>query len=110
MMWGFGLWGIAHMLVSPTPADFVLAGAIAFLALVGARLQDRKKEVLQPEAWRRWEAQTSYLPFAAIAAGRVKFTPAGVVPVMGGMALWLVASWAHLLLIGMPAGLWRWLG
>ena len=110
MMWSFALWGVAHILVAPTPANIVLAKTIIILALVGAALQDRKKEKLQPDTWRAWEAHTSYWPLGAILGGRVKFTPAGVVPALGGIALWLAASWAHLPLAGMPAGIWRWIG
>jgi len=110
MMWSFTLWGVAHILVAPTPANIVLAKTIIILALVGAALQDRKKEKLQPDTWRAWEAHTSYWPLAAILSGRVKFTPAGVVPAVGGIVLWLAATWAHLPLAGMPAGIWRWIG
>jgi len=110
MMWSFTLWGVAHILVAPTPANIVLAKTIIILALVGAALQDRKKEKLQPDTWRAWEAHTSYWPLGAILSGRVKFTPAGVVPAVGGIALWLAATWAHLPLAGMPAGIWRWIG
>ena len=110
MMWSFTLWGVAHILVAPTPANIVLAKTIIFLALVGAALQDKKKEKLQPETWRAWEAHTSYWPLGAILGGRVKFTPAGMVPALGGIALWLAATWAHLPLAGMPAGIWRWIG
>ena len=109
MMWGFALWGMTHILVFPTPSNIVLSGTIIFLALVGAALQDRKKDQLQPETWRGWEAKTSYWPLAAIIAGRVKFTPAGVVPILGGIVLWLGATWAHIPLAGMPAGVWRWI-
>jgi len=109
MMWGFALWGVAHILVMPTSSNVVLAGTIIVLALAGAALQDRKKAQLQPETWRAWEARTSYWPLAAVAAGRTKFTPAGVVPILGGIALWLGATWAHQPLAGFAAGVWRWL-
>ena len=110
MMWSFALWGVAHILLMPTPANIVLAKTIIILALVGAALQDRKKERLQPETWRAWEKHTSYWPLGAILSGRVKFSPAGMVPVIGGIALWLAATWAHLPLAGIPAGIWRWIG
>lgn len=110
MMWSFALWGVAHILLMPTPANIVLAKTIIILALVGAALQDRKKERLQPETWRAWEKHTSYWPLGAILSGRVKFSPAGMVPVIGGIALWLAATWAHLPLAGVPAGIWRWIG
>jgi len=114
MMWSFALWSLAHALVWATPANLVLTAAIAVLALVGARLQDRKKERLEPAAWPVWESRTSYWPFAAVAAGRAKLTgPLGGFgghALGGGLVVWLVATWAHIPLAGWPAGIWRWVG
>ncbi|PCD04384.1 MFS transporter [Sphingomonas spermidinifaciens] len=110
MMWAFGLWALAHILVYPTPAQVVLAVGIAILALVGAALQDSKKRVLQPERWREWEARTSYLPFAAIAAGRARFGGFRPHDLAGGVVVWLAATWAHIPLAGWAAGIWRWVG
>ena len=103
MMWSFALWSAAHVLVSPSVRVMILSGTIAFLALVGAHLQDRKKEVLMGEAWIKWEHRTSYWPKLA------GFGSAGAVPWLGGIALWLGATWAHIPAIGMAAGVWRWL-
>ena len=104
MMWSFALWSASHLLVSPTPRVIVLTLAIAVLALVGSHLQDRKKQVLMGPAWADWQAKTSYWPRPG---GLAK---AGAVPWLGGLALWLVASWAHGPLIAVPAGAWRWIG
>ena len=104
MMWSFALWSAAHLLVSPTPRVIVLSLAVAVLALAGSHLQDRKKEVLMGGAWQGWEAKTSYWPKWG-ALGKT-----GAVPWLGGIALWLAASWAHNPLIGMAAGVWRWVG
>lgn len=105
MMWSFALWGAAHILVYPDPSNLVLAGAIIVLALVGAHMQDRKKERLQPGFWPEWEARTSYLPFAS---GR-RVGSIGGHALGGGIVLWLVATWAHIPLVGWAAGIWRWL-
>lgn len=104
MMWSFALWSASHLLVSPTPRVLVLTLAIAVLALVGSHLQDRKKQALMGHAWADWEAKTSYWPRLG---GLAK---AGAVPWLGGLALWLIASWAHGPLIAVPAGAWRWIG
>lgn len=109
MMWGFALWGLVHILVFPDPSNIVLALAIIVLALVGAHLQDRKKQVLQPEFWREWQRRTSYWPFAAIAAGRARIGKIGMHALGGGFTVWLVATWAHIPLAGWPAGIWRWI-
>jgi uncharacterized membrane protein len=109
MMWAFALWGFCHIAVLPVTRNIVLCVAIIVLALVGAALQDRKKQQLQPELWPAWEAKTSFLPFAAIAAGRARLGGFGMHALLGGIVVWLAATWAHIPLTGWPAGIWRWL-
>ena len=109
MMWSFALWSLAHALIYPLAANLVLVAAVAVLALVGAHMQDRKKERLQPDTWPAWQARTSYWPFAAVAAGRARLRGFGAHALGGGLVLWLAATWAHIPLAGWPAGLWRWL-
>ena len=110
MMWSFALWGFSHLLVFPIPSNIILSGGIIMLALVGAALQDRKKEALQPERWRAWEARTSYWPYAAVASGRARLGGYRPHDIIGGVVIWLAATWAHGPLAGMPAGIWRWIG
>ncbi|CAE6787471.1 hypothetical protein R75465_04344 [Paraburkholderia aspalathi] len=109
MMWSFVLWGLCHIAVFPMAKSNIVATAIVILALVGAALQDRKKEQLQPDLWPEWESKTSYLPFAAIAAGRARLGGFGLHALLGGFVVWLVATWAHMPLTGWAAGIWRWL-
>lgn len=109
MMWSIALWGLCHIAVFPVARNVILAAAMVVLALVGAALQDRKKERLQPELWRAWESQTSYLPFAAVAAGRARLGGFGMHALLGGLVVWLAATWAHIPLTGWAAGVWRWL-
>ena len=98
MMWGFALWALAHLIAAPTLRTVVVALAIGVLALVGAYLQDRKKAVLMGEAWKEWEAKTRYWPRFS------RLLSAGPVAWIGGLAIWLGATWLH----AMDAGLWRW--
>lgn len=109
MMWAFALWGVAHILVFPDPANLIVASAMTMLALVGAHLQDRKKAALEPDFWPRWQARTSYWPFAAIARGDARFGNFGMHALAGGVVIWLAATWAHIPLSGWAAGIWRWL-
>jgi uncharacterized membrane protein len=95
--------------VFPVTRNIVLATAIIVLALVGAALQDRKKRRLQPALWPAWESKTSFVPFAAILAGRARFGNFGLHALLGGLVVWLVATWAHIPLTGWHAGIWRWL-
>ncbi len=109
MMWAFALWGLVHIAVYPVAANIVLATAVIVLALVGAALQDRKKERLQPDSWPDWESRTSYWPFAAVAAGRARLGGFGGHALGGGLVVWLAATWAHVPLGGWAAGVWRWI-
>lgn len=99
MMWSFALWGLTHLLVHPEPSALVIALAILLLALVGSAAQDSKKRALLGNRWRDWEAQTSFLPFA-----RGLAFP-GWPALLGGTALFLLATWLHPVRIG----LWAWL-
>ena len=111
MMWGFALWAVAHALVMPTGAQIVLSATIVFLALVGSAGQDAKKARLMGDAWRHWAARTSFVPFARQLGGAAPWgdtIPRGHA-LFGGIALWLIATWAHGALGYMVAGIWRWL-
>lgn len=108
MLWAFALWGLCHIAVYPIAANIIVAVAIILLALVGAALQDAKKESLQPELWRDWERRTSYWPFVAIAQRRATFGGFRPHDIAGGVVIWLVATWAHLPLAGIAAGVWHW--
>lgn len=103
MMWSIALWAATHVLLSPTPRQIILAGAIGLLALLGAHLQDRKKESQMGDAWIGWEERTSYWPrFGGLAR-------AGAIAWIGGLIVWLAATFGHIHANGIPAGIWRWL-
>ncbi len=100
MMWGFALWAICHLIVVGTGKAVVLDGAILLLALGGSIGQDRKKAALMGERWHEWTAQTAFIPFTRGVANP------GLIAVVGGTLLFLIATWAH----PVPAGFWRWIG
>lgn len=100
MMWSFALWAAVHLAVLGMPKTFVFDGAIIFLALVGALMQDRKKAGLMGEAWHEWTAQTAFVPFTRGVANP------GAVALVGGTLLFFLATWLH----PVPAGFWRWVG
>ena len=104
MMWSFALWSLAHALVSPRPPVLVLSGFVAFLALGGAVGQDAKKAKLMGESWQGWVSRTAFVPFAKGAAWP------GRIALVGGTALWLLATFAHPLAGAPTAGIWLWLG
>ena len=110
MLWSFALWGIAHMLVFPIPAQFIVAGGFTAFALIGAAALDAKKARLNPDLWRPWVAMTSYWPFQATLQGRARFGGFRPHDLAGGLVIWLGATWAHQPAAGIAAGIWRWVG
>jgi uncharacterized membrane protein len=103
MMWGFGLWGVAHILVAPRLDNYIFVGSLIFLSLVGAALQDRKKAALDPQGWAHWVSRTSYWP-------RLSQLPRiGIRLWLAAIAFWLVATWAHNIFGAYGAGVYRWL-
>ena len=103
MMWGFALWALAHILLWWDWRTVIVASTILLLALVGAHLQDRKKERLLGEAWAGWEARTSYWPHWG------HLLTAGWGLWLLAIVLWVLITFAHMPAAGIPAGIWRWL-
>ncbi len=103
MMWSFALWGIAHILVAPRTDNFIFVGSIIFLALAGAKAQEFKKVTMLGAGWTSWQSRTSFWP-------RLSQLPKiSLRNWLAGIALWLVATWAHNVFGAYDAGIFRWL-
>jgi uncharacterized membrane protein len=99
MMWSFALWGLTHLIVHPEPSAVAIAVAILVLALAGSAAQDAKKRRQLGQRWEEWERATSFIPFARGLAFPGWFA------LLGGTAIFLLATWLHPL----PVGVWAWL-
>lgn len=85
---GIGLWALIHVIANGDAASFLFFGSFAVTALAGTVSIDRKRRRALGPAWQSFAAQTSILPFAAMAAGRTRFK-------LGEIAAW---RWAAALL------------
>jgi uncharacterized membrane protein len=107
MNWSFILWAAVHLSLAWSTRNLIVAGGVLFLAFFGTIAQDRKKEDQMGEAWRDWEARTSFVPFAALLRGRLRWRNA--VPnagaLIGGTAFWAVVTSWHAPLVS-PLGDW----
>lgn len=69
-LWGAVIWGLAHLFSNGRLAEVLLFLGLAIMCVLGTRSIDAKSAARDPEAWAHYRAQTSNVPFAAVAAGR----------------------------------------
>jgi uncharacterized membrane protein len=67
---GVALWSFTHLVFNGDLASLIFFGAFLALALLGPRSIDRKRAKVYGEAWDRFAATTSIVPFMAILEGR----------------------------------------
>ncbi|HXC51576.1 MAG TPA: NnrU family protein [Candidatus Limnocylindrales bacterium] len=87
-----GIWGLAHCVVNGFVNDVLFFGGIFLVGLFGCMHQDARKRVTEKGVLDEFYAETSLVPFAAIATGRGKLVP-GELPWIG-IAVGGVASLA----------------
>ncbi|MFN3955630.1 MAG: NnrU family protein [Pararhodobacter sp.] len=96
------LWALAHLAANGTLAQALLFGLFAAFAGFGMRLIDRRRQAeWGRERWAETAHATALFPFAALVAGR--WTPRGAVPVLpllAGLALYVVLIMLHRPVIG----------
>ncbi len=94
---GLGLWGLAHFIVNGDWASHWLYGSFAFQGLVAPLNLDRKYRARYGEAWQKFTAQTSYLPFVAILQGRNKLVISELNPwgTLTGIGLFVLVLYFH---------------
>ena len=104
MLWSFALWATVHVVGNGDAASLLFFGAFGLTALAGMPSIDAKVAARDPEAWSRYAARTSVLPFGAIAAGRNRLAlpEIGWLPLAIGLALWLGLLAFHRTIFGVP--------
>jgi uncharacterized membrane protein len=75
-LWGVALWALVHLVENGDLASIIFFGSLLVLALGGTTAIDAKRRRAFGDAWQRFAAATSNVPFAAIAAGRNQLGPA----------------------------------
>src|SRR5258707_7944499 len=70
----FSLFGIAHILMNGWAGDVIFFGMFPALGIIGGIHQDQRKIRELGENYREFVAKTSFMPFAALIRGRVRWT------------------------------------
>jgi uncharacterized membrane protein len=103
----FILWALVHISISGSARNLIVASGILLLAAAGSIGQDRKKTWLIGKAWREWQAKTSFVPLAALLAGRIPWREAvpSSIATVGGLLFWGAVTSYHAPLVS-PFGDW----
>jgi uncharacterized membrane protein len=102
VMWAIVLWAASHIPANGDAAALIFFGSLLALALAGTVLIDAKRAREGGEAWQRFAAVTSRVPFAATLSGRnrVTLSDIGWAKVLGGLTLYAAFVYTHEWLIG----------
>lgn len=98
---GVALWAAGHLIVNGDLASLILFGSLLVLAVFGTASIDAKRRRALGPKWDAFAAQTSALPFAAIAQRRqsLKLGEIGW-RLAAAVVVWAVLLWAHPYLFG----------
>jgi uncharacterized membrane protein len=96
------LWAAGHLMVKADLASLIFFGSLMGLAVFGTLSIDAKRRRALGDKWNAFAAQTSDIPFAAIAAGRQSLKIAEIGWWRLGVAVmaWGALVFAHPLLFG----------
>ncbi len=99
-LWGFALWGLAHLPSNGDVRSAWVMGGMVVLAIGGMVHIDRRRRRAHPDGWATFAKHTSLVPFAAIARGDQKLVLAeiGFVRLLAALgvfaAMGLIHHWA----------------
>jgi uncharacterized membrane protein len=104
-LWGVAIWALGHLIVNGDMASIVLFAAMLALALFGTVSIDAKRRRALGKTWDAFAAQTSNVPFAAIAAGRQRLSLAeiGWWRIALAVIVWAALAWGHPYMFGVRA-------
>ena len=104
-LWGVAIWAAGHLLVNGDAASIVLFGSLLILSLFGTASIDAKRRRALGAKWDAFAAQTSNIPFAAVAQGRQRLSlgEIGWWRIVLAIGVWAALAWAHPYLFGVRA-------
>lgn len=102
MMFAIAIWSVEQTLINPTARNLIVFGGFVVLALVGSRLQDRKKIAQTGREWSMWANRTPFWPNLRRWRRLGLSWPFGI-------ALWLALTWLESRITLTPIGAWYWL-
>jgi uncharacterized membrane protein len=107
VMWGLGLWSLAHLAVVAEVAEALRYGAFTALALLFLpRIETKQRAKWGEGAWLDFVTRSSNVPFVAMVQGRARldWREIGAVRLAVTAALYsAIVLWLHACIAGVPA-------
>lgn len=107
VMWGLGLWSLAHLAVVAEVAEALRYAAFAGLALLFLpRIEAKQRAKWGGRAWADFAARSSNVPFVAMAQGRarLRWREIGALRLVVAAALYVaIILWLHPKIADVPA-------
>ena len=101
VMWGVGLWAAIHIVANGDLASLLFFGGFLLTALGGAWHLDRRMAATEGARWQHFTAVTSFVPFAALLAGRQRWAWGELGrPVAWGLGVFVLLLFLHVHLFG----------
>lgn len=97
VQWGILMFAAGHMIANGDVASLIFFGTLVSLSFFGMLSMDQRRRAEADPRWATFMANTSMVPFAAMFAGRLRFTLADVnwVGLIAGTGLYLAVYWLH---------------
>jgi uncharacterized membrane protein len=110
VMWGIGLWALAHIAANGDAAALIFFGSFAVLALFGTTQIDTKRRARDPDSFARFEEVTSNVPLLALLSTkkrafwktaygvdplRTVWSEIGLLRVTAALALYVTLAFLH---------------
>lgn len=104
VMVAIAIWAVLHLLTNGDAASLILFGGMLVLAVGGIAHIEARKRASGGEAWARFTAGSSVVPFAAIFAGRARVGPGeiGWNRIAAGLVVYFIMLFGHRIVIDVP--------
>ena len=107
VMWGLGLWSLAHLTVVAELGEALRYASFAALALLLLpRIEAKQRAKWGEAAWADFTARSSNVPFVALAQGRARLRWCEIGWMRGAITVGLyvaIVLWLHPRIAGVPA-------
>ena len=104
ILWAVAIWAAVHLCANGDLASAIFFGALLALCLFGMVHIELRKRAEPGDAWRKFAAQTSFVPFAGLVSGRLKLGlgEIGWSRLAAGAILYLLLLFGHRIAIDVP--------